>query len=83
MIHAIGAQQTHIPYRNSKLTFVLQDVLRPHRGKVLLIVTVTPLQAMLQETVSSLSFGTRCRSVNLGTAKRNIALQDLEGEEEA
>jgi len=58
----------HIPYRNSKLTFLLQDSLGAE-NKALMIVQVSPEFEDLEETICSLNFGARVRCVELGQAK--------------
>jgi kinesin family protein C2/C3 len=60
----------HVPYRNSKLTYLLQDSLGGN-SKVCMIVNVSPVSRNVGETVCSLTFASRCRNVELGAAKRN------------
>ena len=61
-----AATAPFIPYRNSKLTLLLQDSLRPHgRAKVLLFVTASPELASWNESVAALTFASRCRAVDL------------------
>jgi kinesin family protein 5 len=55
-------RQTHIPFRESKLTRLLQPALSGG-AKVSLVVTVGPSPAHILETVSSLSFGQRAMQV--------------------
>ena len=62
---AIAAKDSHIPYRNSKLTFLLQPSLT--RGsKVMFIIAASPDQADAPETLISLGFGQRARTATLG-----------------
>ncbi|KAG7385652.1 hypothetical protein PHYPSEUDO_001214 [Phytophthora pseudosyringae] len=68
VIAALGASSKHVPYRNSKLTFLLQDSLSGN-SKVLMFVNVSPVQWNAWETLCSLNFASRCRSVALGQAK--------------
>ncbi|KAF2845554.1 kinesin-domain-containing protein [Plenodomus tracheiphilus IPT5] len=71
VINAIGSakESTHIPYRNSKLTFLLQNSLGGN-SKTLMFVMVSPLQAHLQETLTSLKFATKVHNTHIGTAKK-------------
>ena len=57
----------HVPYRNSKLTFLLQDSLS-RAARVLMVVNVSPAEACASETICSLSFASRCKDVALGPA---------------
>ena len=55
----------HVPYRNSKLTLLLQDTLATGNCKVLLIACVCPSALgtnNFNETMSTLTFASRLRS---------------------
>eukprot|EP00743_Colponemidia_sp_Colp-15_P008184 GILK01008876.1.p1 GENE.GILK01008876.1~~GILK01008876.1.p1 ORF type:complete len:693 (+),score=138.07 GILK01008876.1:172-2079(+) len=69
---ALASRQPHVPYRNSKLTFLLQEALGGD-GKTLMLVQVSPEAQDLSETVSSLTFAARVASVEKGQAtKRQV-----------
>mmetsp|Transcript_88 Transcript_88/g.270 ORF Transcript_88/g.270 Transcript_88/m.270 type:complete len:878 (-) Transcript_88:200-2833(-) len=70
VIAALGSKSAHIPYRNSKLTHLLQDSLSGD-SKTLMIVQVGPGKIDLPETTCSLNFASRVRAVELGQAKVN------------
>ncbi|GFZ12697.1 kinesin-like protein 1 [Actinidia rufa] len=55
VISALAQKSTHIPYRNSKLTQVLQDSLGGH-AKTLMFVHINPEVNAIGETVSTLKF---------------------------
>jgi hypothetical protein len=55
---------SHVPFRNSKLTYLLQDSLSGS-SKVLMICAVAPTQRNVGETICSLNFASRCRAVQL------------------
>ena len=74
VIDALGKNQKHVPYRSSKLTFLLQDVLKPH-SKVVMFANINPSISNINESINSLSFAARCRSVQLGKSKSNISYQ--------
>ncbi|CAN2389307.1 Belongs to the TRAFAC class myosin-kinesin ATPase superfamily. Kinesin family [Pristimantis euphronides] len=68
---ALRSQQAHVPYRNSKLTYLLQEALS-RDGKALLLLQVSPVEKNVNESLCSLRFGERVRSVELGVPSRKI-----------
>eukprot|EP00055_Hartaetosiga_balthica_P010970 m.48523 g.48523 ORF g.48523 m.48523 type:complete len:917 (+) comp7401_c0_seq2:51-2801(+) len=70
VIHALGTKQKHIPFRNSKLTHLLQDSLGGS-AKTIMLVQVAPVQKNVDESKNSLDFALRVRAVELGSAKKN------------
>nr|DBA23870.1 TPA: hypothetical protein GDO54_011587 [Pyxicephalus adspersus] len=71
VIQALRAKQSHIPFRNSKLTYLLQDSLGKG-NKTVMMVQVSPLEGNIGETVCSLNFAQRVCKVELGPAFRKI-----------
>ncbi|KAH6686468.1 P-loop containing nucleoside triphosphate hydrolase protein [Plectosphaerella plurivora] len=68
VIEALGRGSGHVPYRNSKLTHLLQYSLGGN-SKTLMFVMVSPLEAHIKETVTSLRFATKVHNTHIGTAK--------------
>ncbi|CAN7021791.1 hypothetical protein IGI04_022848 [Brassica rapa subsp. trilocularis] len=64
----------HIPYRDSKLTRLLQSTLSGH-GLVSLICTITPASSTSEETHNTLKFAQRCKHVEI-KASRNKIMDD-------
>ncbi|EJT76090.1 carboxy-terminal kinesin 2 [Gaeumannomyces tritici R3-111a-1] len=75
VIEALGKGQGHVPYRNSKLTHLLQYSLGGN-SKTLMFVMVSPLEAHLKETITSLRFATKVHNTHIGTAKSTKKLRD-------
>ncbi|KAM3143066.1 hypothetical protein pb186bvf_004884 [Paramecium bursaria] len=77
VIVALGQpNQQHIPYRESKLTRILQGYLQGD-AQITLICTITKTQDSLSETLSTLQFAQRCKDVILRPIK-HFVIQDEE-----
>jgi kinesin family protein C2/C3 len=70
VMSALLEKSAHVPFRNSKLTYLLQDVLGG-KNKVLMLVNVTPTASSASETVCSLTFAARVKKIQLGKAEVN------------
>ncbi|XP_021740782.1 kinesin-like protein KIN-14F [Chenopodium quinoa] len=76
VISALAQKSAHIPYRNSKLTQVLQDSLGGH-AKTLMFVHINPESNAIGETISTLKFAERVASIELGAARANKETTEL------
>ncbi|KAL6549979.1 hypothetical protein OROMI_020467 [Orobanche minor] len=70
VIFALAQKSPHVPYRNSKLTQVLQSSLGG-QAKTLMFVQLNPDVESYSETVSTLKFAERVSGVELGAARSN------------
>ncbi|XP_066479025.1 kinesin-like protein KIF25 [Tiliqua scincoides] len=70
VLGAISEKRSHIPYRNSKLTHLLQDSIGGD-AKLLLVLCVSPSQKYTTESLQTLGFGTRARQVQRGQARKS------------
>lgn len=64
--------QQHIPYRNSKLTRILQPALGGNSLTVI-ICTITPAEMHVEETLSSLGFASRAKKIS-----NNVKVNEVE-----
>jgi centromeric protein E len=62
---------THIPYRDSKLTRLLQSSLSGH-GHVSLICTITPASSSSEETHNTLKFASRAKSIEIYASRNQV-----------
>ncbi|KAJ6928650.1 kinesin-like protein KIN-14G [Populus alba x Populus x berolinensis] len=70
VIASLAQKNSHVPYRNSKLTQLLQDSLGG-QAKTLMFVHISPEADALGETISTLKFAERVATVELGAARVN------------
>ncbi|AEO69948.1 uncharacterized protein THITE_2120711 [Thermothielavioides terrestris NRRL 8126] len=62
VINALVDRSAHIPYRESKLTRLLQDSLGG-RTKTCIIATISPAKSNLEETISTLDYAFRAKNI--------------------
>ncbi|KAH1136262.1 hypothetical protein AAZX31_10G016100 [Glycine max] len=70
VIASLAQKNQHVPYRNSKLTQLLQDSLGG-QAKTLMFVHISPEVDAIGETISTLKFAERVATVELGAARVN------------
>ena len=84
VISALVERQSHIPYRDSKLTRLLRDSLGG-KTKTCIIATIAPTALCLDETLNTLDYAQRAKSIkNRPEVNRKISkttlIKDLAGE---
>lgn len=77
VMEALDRKSSHVPYRDSKLTYLLQDSLGGN-SRTMMIVAVTPTDVTCDESVQALQFATRVRRIQIGAAQRNVTSKNLE-----
>ncbi|KAK9915787.1 hypothetical protein WJX75_004111 [Coccomyxa subellipsoidea] len=70
-----GAQR-HVPYRDSRLTYLLQDSLGGN-SKTIMVANISPASANLAETISTLRFAQRAKSIK----NKAVVNEDTRGDE--
>lgn len=73
VIAGLAQSAKHVPFRNSVLTFLLQDSMAG-QAKVLMFVCASPASYNASESGSSLQFASRARGVAFGQIKKNAAV---------
>lgn len=69
VLGALSEHRSHIPYRNTRLTHMLQDTIGGD-AKLLVMLCCSPAQRFITETLQCLGFGSRARQVARGQAKK-------------
>ena len=70
---ALSKKSTHVPYRNSKLTFLLQPCLSGD-GKALVIANLAPEASSAHESLCTLRFASMVSSCELGKAVKHTSV---------
>ncbi|XP_051749425.1 uncharacterized protein si:dkey-96l17.6 [Ctenopharyngodon idella] len=75
VISALSMEQPHVPYRNNKLTQLMQDSLGGN-AKTLMFLNISPSDCNLDETLTSLIYATRVKAIT-NNAQRNIDSKEI------
>jgi len=67
---ALQSKQKHIPFRDSTLTYLLHDCLGGD-SKALMFCNISCESVDVKESLNTLQFATRVRSIELGEAKKH------------
>jgi len=69
VINARATKSAHVPYRNSQLTYLLQESLGGE-SKTLMLLQVSPTEDSAEESTCSLNFGARVNAVEMQQQKK-------------
>ncbi|XP_058881588.1 uncharacterized protein si:dkey-96l17.6 isoform X1 [Acipenser ruthenus] len=75
VIFALSTEQSFIPYRNNKLTQLMQDSLGGN-AKTLMFVNISPADYNAEETVISLIYATRVKAIT-NNAQKNSECKEI------
>jgi len=69
---SLAKNDSHVPFRNSKLTHMLQPYMG-NESKTLMFVNVSPSEMFLAESLNSLRFAAKVNACEIGLAKKKIS----------
>uniref|UniRef100_A0A7I4FAR1 Kinesin motor domain-containing protein n=1 Tax=Physcomitrium patens TaxID=3218 RepID=A0A7I4FAR1_PHYPA len=78
LVDVAGGKQRHVPYRDSRLTYLLQDSLGGN-SKTIMIANISPSSCCALETLSTLKFAQRAKFIRNNAIVNEDASGDLIG----
>uniref|UniRef100_A0ACD5ZE90 Uncharacterized protein n=1 Tax=Avena sativa TaxID=4498 RepID=A0ACD5ZE90_AVESA len=63
VVESIANGDSHVPFRDSKLTMLLRDSFEDERSKILMTLCASPDPKELHKTISTLEYGARAKSI--------------------
>ncbi|KAF8401946.1 hypothetical protein HHK36_012897 [Tetracentron sinense] len=79
VVESIANGDSHVPFRDSKLTMLLQDSFEDDKSKILMILCASPDPKEMHKTISTLEYGAKAKCIVRGShtpTKDKIGTED-------
>ncbi|KAJ3672134.1 hypothetical protein LUZ60_006855 [Juncus effusus] len=80
VVESIANGDSHVPFRDSKLTMLLQDSFEDNKSKILMILCASPDPKDMHKTISTLEYGAKAkcivRAAHMATPKPSHQIPD-------
>ncbi|XP_041001827.1 kinesin-like protein KIN-10A isoform X1 [Juglans microcarpa x Juglans regia] len=79
VVESIANGDSHVPFRDSKLTMLLQDSFEDDKSKILMILCASPDPKEIHKTISTLEYGAKAKCIVRGphmAIKNKIGTED-------
>ncbi|XP_043707696.1 kinesin-like protein KIN-10A [Telopea speciosissima] len=80
VVESIANGDSHVPFRDSKLTMLLQDSFEDDKSKILMILCASPDPKEIHKTISTLEYGAKAKCIVRGF---NTPTKDKSGAEDS
>ncbi|CAM8908390.1 unnamed protein product [Rhodiola kirilowii] len=71
VVESIANGDSHVPFRDSKLTMLLQDSFEDDKSKILMILCASPDPKEMYKTISTLEYGSKAKCIVCGPHTSN------------
>ncbi|CAI9290594.1 unnamed protein product [Lactuca saligna] len=76
VVESIANGDSHVPFRDSKLTMLLQDSFEDDKSKILMILCASPDPKEIHKTISTLEYGAKAKCIVRGGLHTPIKTED-------
>ncbi|CAL8165958.1 unnamed protein product [Prunus armeniaca] len=66
VVESIANGDSHVPFRDSKLTMLLQDSFEDDKTKILMVLCASPDPEEIHKTISTLEYGAKAKCIDQG-----------------
>ncbi|CAB4284817.1 unnamed protein product [Prunus armeniaca] len=79
VVESIANGDSHVPFRDSKLTMLLQDSFEDDKTKILMVLCASPDPEEIHKTISTLEYGAKAKCIDRGLLRWMNSSLNCEG----